>query len=97
MPEEYESTICIEDDHGILEECPATFLIFDGGHGGATLAAFTIGRWTGSRADAVLMTGEDHVARQEGTILEQWVQIDHAEQAACDAADAAWHEREDAA
>jgi hypothetical protein len=68
---------CIDVEAGIMEDCPATFLISPGRRD-AELIDFRIGNWTGDRAAAVAMTGDSHVAMQEALAFEEWQEADIA-------------------
>ena len=79
MPDTHTADLCIECPvAGIMETVPAVWEI-RAGH--TLLIGFRIGGWFGKRADAVAMTGADHVARQERAVFEAWCEADaHDEQ-----------------
>ena len=66
----FHHTLCIEPDEGILEELPATFFVIDGAN--AELVSFKIGAFTGSRDQAIAMTGEAHIKRQEASAVDAY-------------------------
>jgi hypothetical protein len=71
--ETYLTMFCIDTEAGVMEGCPATFVI-DTDSGLARLETFRIGDWRGDRAAAVAMTGKQHVAAQEARIAVCWME-----------------------
>lgn len=72
MPDHYfTDEFCIETPEGgnIMENLPATFWITDAG---ASLSSFQIGAFKASREMAVVMSGEEHIARQERNAFDRW-------------------------
>jgi hypothetical protein len=71
----FDHSICIDTLEGVMDDCPATYLI-DTDTDAATLRDFRIGKREFTRADALLMVGEDETYRQEAIAYEAWLWTD---------------------